>query len=282
MLVLSELRNMLSVTKYSVLILVVLLASLQFSGISSVYSNGEAVSTFEDAVVQAESNTVYFVFPDHDPAHKKPPGVGQAWLSDWTAIGFLYGMCANMPQNIAPDTRTSLFSNVDGSPQISDAVSLLFGGPLVSVPDDFYEEERLAPVYWQNDDDTYYWYTSDGTRIDRTAMPFTDLVAGDQDMFVVETFTDNSNNRIFIIYGYGWKATFAGGKFFKSIIYPDLESYTCSFYIFKWADSNGDGFVDLDEIITTPVASGWLDSCKKARQPIFSMSHRRQRELAIE
>jgi hypothetical protein len=59
-----------------------------------------------------------------------------------------------------------------------------------------------------------------------------------------------------IVYGYGWKGTFAGGKFLKFIIYPNITSYTDSFYIFKWIDNNGDNFVDLYEINTTPIISG--------------------------
>lgn len=87
-------------------------------------------------------------------------------------------------------------------------------------------------------------------------MPFSQILAGNQDMFVVESFIDNSGNNIFIVYGYGWKATFAGGKFFKFIIYPNIENYTGSYYVFEWIDLNGDEFVDLNEINTTPVISG--------------------------
>jgi hypothetical protein len=58
------------------------------------------------------------------------------------------------------------------------------------------------------------------------------------------------------MYGYGWKGTFAAGKFFKFVIAPDMDSYGGSFYVFRWTDDDVDGFVDLDEINTTPVAAG--------------------------
>ncbi len=77
-----------------------------------------------------------------------------------------------------------------------------------------------------------------------------------QDLFVVESFIDDYENRLLIGYGYGWKGTFAAGKFIKFVIYPDIESYTESYYIFKWIDDNGDGFVDLTEINPTPLTSG--------------------------
>ena len=51
-----------------------------------------------------------------------------------------------------------------------------------------------------------------------------------------------------IIYGMGFKGTFAGGLFFKSVIVPNLAAYTHVWYVYHWVDSNGDGFVDLNEI----------------------------------
>ena len=59
-----------------------------------------------------------------------------------------------------------------------------------------------------------------------------------------------------IIYGYEWKGTFAGGKFFKFIMHPNIDNYTGAYYVFKWTDNNGDSFVDLDEISTTPISQG--------------------------
>ncbi|MGB6680990.1 MAG: hypothetical protein WBF08_06685, partial [Candidatus Bathyarchaeia archaeon] len=77
-----------------------------------------------------------------------------------------------------------------------------------------------------------------------------------QDMFAVESFTDDNGNKILIVYGYGWKGTFAGGKFFKFIIDPNRINYNNSYYIFKWNDDNADDFVDLNEISTISIATG--------------------------
>ncbi|MGB6680979.1 MAG: hypothetical protein WBF08_06630, partial [Candidatus Bathyarchaeia archaeon] len=126
------------------------------------------LTSIENEVIDAPSESVYFVFPDHDANNPKPPGVGYAWLSDWTAIGFMYGMCSNMPQNIAPDTRTSLFSNANGAPIISDSCLVLFGGPIVNAPVNYYEKNKIAPLYWGSVGGIYYWYLADGTRLDET------------------------------------------------------------------------------------------------------------------
>ena len=43
--------------------------------------------------------------------------------------------------------------------------------------------------------------------------------------------------------GFGWKGTYAAGKFFHTTIYPNLASYNISWIIVKWQDTNGDSFV---------------------------------------
>lgn len=215
--------------------------------------NPPVLADFKDEVVEASENTVYFIYPDYQGV--KPPGIGYASLSDWTATGFIIGMCSNKQIEVT-DTNSTIIDTNTGMIKVNNSTIVLFGGPLVNAPVNYYETNRIAPLYWQSISGTYYWFLNNSTRIEETAMLFSDMAAGHQDMFMIETFTDSLDNRIFIIYGYGWKGTFAGGKFFKFVIYPDIESYTDSFYVFKWTDNNSNGFVDLDEIITTPVVSG--------------------------
>jgi hypothetical protein len=247
-------KNKTLVIRTLVILSIVTLASIKFSRTSDMANAQIEVASFDNDVVQAIASSVYFIFPDNDATHSKPPGVFSALVSDWSALGFVYAMCTNMPQNTAPDTRTSLFSSQDGSPILSSSQLVLFGGPLVNAPVHYYETNRIAPLYYQNDGGTLYWYRADGTRIDATALLGSQKSS--HDMFVVESFTDDNGNHIFIVYGYGWKGTFAGGKFFKFVMYPNISSYTASYYVFEWTDSNGDGFVDLNEISTTPVAQG--------------------------
>jgi len=44
--------------------------------------------------------------------------------------------------------------------------------------------------------------------------------------------------------GFGWKGTYAAGKFFHTTIYPNLASYNISWIIVKWQDTNGNSFVN--------------------------------------
>jgi hypothetical protein len=203
-------------------------------------------------IVGADENTLYFVYPNY--AGAKPPGVVYAWLSDWTALGFIAGMCSKTQHEVT-DTNPAVIDTGTGEVRLQNTTVVLFGGPAVDAPVHYYEQNRIAPLYWQNDGGTYYFYKANGSRLDATNLTYTQMSSG-HNLFVVESFTDNSGNRVYIFYGYGWKGTFAAGKFFKFIMYPDISSYTNSYYIFRWDDNNQDGFVDLNEISTTPVATG--------------------------
>jgi hypothetical protein len=63
-------------------------------------------------------------------------------------------------------------------------------------------------------------------------------------MFVIEAYKDGSNRPIMLCYGFGWKGTYAAGKYFDQVIYPGIDSYTSSWVIVHWEDTNGDGFVN--------------------------------------
>jgi hypothetical protein len=215
---------------------------------------GQYLSSVEDMSnldTQPEDCT-YFIYPDYQG--EKPNSVNYAKLSDWTAAGYLVGMCSNHQIEVT-DTNTSIVNTSTGQVNISDETIVLFGGPLVNSPVHYCESRRLAPLYWSNSGGVNCFYKADGTRLDATALTSTQINNG-QDMFTVESTIDDIGNRIMIIYGYSWKGTFAGGKFFKFIMYPNLNTYTDSYYVFNWTDSNGDDFVDLDEISTTPVTQG--------------------------
>jgi hypothetical protein len=222
-------------------------------GVRFLYPISQSLSNISSQVINAEQDTACFVYPDYTGS--KPLGVFHAALSDWTAIGFIIGMCSNS-QNETTDTDPTIINTSTGMITLSDDKFVLFGGPLVNSAGYYYENNRAAPVYWGQIGSTYYWYLANGTKLNATAMPFSQIAAGSQDMFLVEAFTDSSDNIIYYMYGYGWKGTFAAGKFFKFVIAPDIASYSRSFYVFRWTDSDGDSFVDLDEIDTTPVVEG--------------------------
>ena len=212
----------------------------------------EKKSLSNSNIINSEKDSVYFIFPNYEG--KKPSGVQGAKVTDWTAIGYLVGMCSN-DQYETTDTDTNTVDPNNGELKLDGKTIVLFGGPLVNAGVNNYEKNKIAPLYYKNVDGVNYWYTSDGKKLDETGLTSSQIRSG-QDMFVIESFTDNSGNNVLIVYGYGWKGTFAAGKFLKSIS-SNISSYTNSYYVFKWSDADGDDFVDLNEISNTPIISGY-------------------------
>lgn len=70
------------------------------------------------------------------------------------------------------------------------------------------------------------------------------VASTNQDMFVIETFRDGDGRYIMLCYGFGWEGTYAAGKYFDAVIYPNLASQSESWIIVKWFDTNGNGFVN--------------------------------------
>lgn len=220
--------------------------------LTAIYKLRVSIYDIDCDIVNASEDNVNFIYPDYQGS--KPPGVSYAALSDWTAAGYIAGMCTNI-QKETTDTNQLIVDSNNGSVILQNKMVILFGGPIVNAPVKYYENNRVAPLYYRSFGGANYWYEFDGTRLEETRMTYAEINAG-QDMFVVEVFTDDNGNKILIVYGYGWKGTFAGGKFFKFIIDPDRINYNNSYYIFRWNDDNGDEFVDLNEISTISVATG--------------------------
>ena len=76
------------------------------------------------------------------------------------------------------------------------------------------------------------------------------------DLYLV--FTDSMGRVHMFCYGFGWQGTYAAGKYFDRVIYPDIDEYKCSWIIVKWGDTNSDGFVNApgDGDLYTEIATG--------------------------
>jgi len=61
-----------------------------------------------------------------------------------------------------------------------------------------------------------------------------------------------SGNDITIMYGIGWRGTWAGGTYFKDVIWGtgDASCYVgYSYIILEWNDSNGDTAPQTNEVV---------------------------------
>jgi hypothetical protein len=224
-------------------------------------TTGEPVSSLGSVLLDAPANTVYFIFPDWNTAHPKPSGVGyDGTVSDWTALGFLYGSLTNMPQVTVPDTNTTYVDPSTGAPKIQNSIIVLFGGPLVNAVVHYYEVNGIAPLHWGLvggfTSGTEYYYNRTGQPVVSMTVP--QIAGGTQDLTLYEVFTDQFGNTVIVFLGLGWKGTFIAGLYFKTVLSNPsvLSSLTDSWYFYYWNDKNGNGFPDWYEVNPTPVNHG--------------------------
>ena len=212
------------------------------------------------AILNSPPSTVYFILPDSDSSHTKALGVGQASVTDWTALGYVYGMVESMPQVTVLDTNGAYVDAITGAPKIRNSTIILFGGPLVNVLTHYYEDNGIAPLKWSLEGSwstgTEYYRTRSGAEAAR--IPLQTVAGGSQDYAMLEVFKDQFGNSVMIFAGFGWKGTFAGGLYFKTVLCQsvNLASLTDSWYFYSWRDTNGNGFADYNEVNPTTSNSG--------------------------
>jgi len=193
---------------------------------------------------QFAMNNVRVIYPsDKTP---KPLGRGAAMVSDWLASAFVSTKLHYYTEGF--DTDGAFVDQTSGKPIGGAGIGIAgFGGPMVGVPVYYYELNKIAPVIYclvpgaaGPSQPWSQWYLANGAAIPETAMGNTDGL----DLFLIEVFLDADGRYVFIAYGVGWKGTYAAGKYFHTTIYPNLASYSVSWIIVKWEDTNGDGFVN--------------------------------------
>jgi len=209
------------------------------------------LSSLQARIFSAAPNTVYFIYPDYGHIERKLAGVGLAALSDWSAMGVVYGMCSNV-QSDGMDTSPALVDLSSGSVTLSGVSVVVMGGAGVHNVVRYCENVRIAPLRFSQDALTCYFMKRDGSVVGSISKY--DAMNLHKDMFVLEVFADLKGNTVLMAYGVTWKGTFAAGLYLKSVIASNLASYSRAWYVFKWDDSNGDGMIDVAEI--SEVASG--------------------------
>ena len=138
---------------------------------------------------------------------------------------------------------------------------VMSGGPLVNAPVKYYEGQKLAPIYYKSSGGyARFFDSSTDTQITGTQL-LESQIGSSKDMFVIQIFqkpgTDADPEYALICYGFAGRGTLAASIYFKTIIEPNLSSYTESYYIVQWDDTNGNSYPDMPSTDTyTVIASG--------------------------
>ncbi len=190
-------------------------------------------------------NNVRVIYPSEQTP--KPLGCSQAMLSDWTASAFIYTKLENATEGL--DTDSAFVNQSSGKPVGAAGSGLIsFGGPIVN-PIVAYAESAAtptgdrAPIKFYQNAETCYFQLQDGTSIQGAALSSSSVNNG-VDMFVIEAYRDRDGRNVMLCYGFGWKGTYAAGKYFDTAIYPNITAYPYNWIIVLWSDTNGNGFVN--------------------------------------
>jgi parallel beta-helix repeat protein len=195
----------------------------------------------------------HMVYPSDDPG--KPLVMGPAMLSDWTASGLFYSKLASVTEGV--DTDPLHVNQSTGRPVgLPGEAIATFGGPDVNLVT-YWAENGDAPVHFVIEGDRFYFKHANGSYIPGADLPISVINFG-EDMFVLETFQDPDGRFVVILQGFGWKGSYAAGKYFDRVVFPELGSYCFGWIIVKWDDSNSDGYVNApgDGDTYTLIATG--------------------------
>jgi len=219
------------------------------------------ISTYGSVVIIAPSTTVIFVYPDTTTVGK-PAGMFAALFTDWVALGIPIGAADNA-QYETVDTSTVAPLLVDavppltGQPGATNMPIVTVGGVLVHSQVHYIETvSSVSPVYYDQDATNRYFKLRAGGSVLAT-MPLSNPGTAN-DYFALYTCTDASGNQYYVFYGFHYRGSQAATHLLLNWIQTgDLASKTGSYYVYSWADSNGDGIVNPSPPDTyTLVASG--------------------------
>jgi hypothetical protein len=191
-------------------------------------------------------NNVKVIYPS-DLVSPKPLGCAPASVSDWLASMAVSTKLIDFTEGL--DTEAEFVNQNTGEAiGLAGTGFVSFGGPVVNpILSRAEDGETLvadrAPIKFYADAGTFYFQHYDGTRITDANLPVS-VINSNQDMFVIEVYRDADGRNFMICYGFGWKGTYAAGKYFDQIVYPNLYAYNCSWLIGKWEDTDGNGFVN--------------------------------------
>ncbi len=194
-------------------------------------------------------------------------GAAETFPADWidaTSAALLWGLCDDGA--LYWDFDSSEVNQTTGA-TILAGHEIMSGGPFVNAPVKYYEEQKLAPLYYKTVGNKANFFSTEGTpdidndvQILSSELPWSQ-VGPSKDMFMVELFqkpgTESDPDYVVISYGYGGRGTLAASIYFKTVIEPNLSTHTDSYHIVQWDDTNGNTHPDMPGTDTyTLVASG--------------------------
>ena len=236
-----NLRVFIAVCIVAILLLLVLSSIFtpkpEKSGTGAVSSLRNVKSLFD-----APAGSVYLMYSKSNP-------------NDYILYERILNMCKNKSQVECYYSLNDLYVDGDGCPRssvISPGNYMVFiGGPISHPCVNYYERTLQAPCSLEYNSTHIWWKDQNGNVVQKSVTALSEIDEH-HDVFIIEFFVDEAGRWVFICYGYGWRGTWIAIEYFSKVIYPNIEDYTNSFYIFKWIDLNEDSFPAINEVFGDP------------------------------
>jgi hypothetical protein len=88
------------------------------------------------------------------------------------------------------------------------------------------------------------WTDRGGAQVASVSTSSVAIPPGNSDVFVIEILQDANGRTIVILYGLTYLGTWAAAWYFKYVIYPNISSYTHSYYVVRWTDASSGSYAD--------------------------------------
>lgn len=198
----------------------------------------------KEKILNAPANTVYFIYGD-------PSRHSEAEAAyDGTSGEIIRALCLNT-QHYGFNTRQDwlLASGEVNTTTIYDSTVVLFGGRYANLAVNYYETiKEVTPVSFSVNESYIIFENRTGTVIGTLPVSVIESPEYSEDMFIVMVFYDGTNTFL-VLYGVGWKGTWASGIYFSEVISKNLDTYTNGYYLFHWIDQKEkDGIPQSHEI----------------------------------
>jgi hypothetical protein len=188
-------------------------------------------------------------------------GAAETFPADWidaTSAALLWGLCDD--GSLYWDFDTSEVNQTTGATLLSGH-EIMSGGPFVNAPVKYYEGAKISPAYFKQVGNKFTFFDSTtDTQVLGAELVNTEIGTG-KDMFIImihqKPGTEADPEYSIIAYGFAGRGTLASSIYFKTVIEPNLSSFTDSYHIVQWDDTNGNTHPDIPSTDTyTLVASG--------------------------
>jgi len=164
-------------------------------------------------------------------------GVGYQVGRDTTPLGFISGMLTN-PQPTVFDDNSAYVNTATGRPTTTAPLIFVIGGDGVNEVTNYYEVTSnpadQAPLTVSEVNGNYVWMNRTGMQVASVPASSVAIPPGNKDVCVIEILTDASGRMVVILYGVTYLGVWASAWYFKNIIYPNIASYTHSYYVLQW------------------------------------------------